>query len=700
MSRRLRRAIPLAAAAAVVAGLFALPAPTQADPAAAVADVFRPSLVTITTPTAADKKRLALLGLDTTEHAGHDYVEVVLHTPAELAAVEALGLAYDVRISDLVARDVQRRELDRAYAASVGRSPLPSGRTGYRNLADYNAEMTALHDKYPSFVRKFPLARRSLNGQVIYGVELGKNVRKHNAGAPTFMLMGVHHAREWPSGELAMEFALDLARSYGKNKQITTLLNRTRVIVIPVVNVDGFTFSRRDGDFVDLRDVNENDPLGGSTSVLATPGRAYMRKNCRIVDGQVPPAGTCDLLLATPGGFGHGVDLNRNYGGFWGGPGASTNPVDPTYRGASAFSEPETQNIRDLIRKRNVTMLISNHTFSNLVLRPNGVNPTTLGADGLPVGDAPDEAALKHLGAKMTAANGYANIHGWELYDTTGTTEDYSYNATGGFGYTFEIGPNEFHPPYEQVVDEYVGAGTYAGKGNRGAYLAALAHASDRRYSGVLTGTTVPGTRLRLRKDFRSPTWSGSFADFVDTEMAVGPTGKFDWIVNPSTRPVVRPRSYQVENTTPFATQSFTGGPSTPNSSTDYEYVVRKRASTMQVDLDWSTPDDFDLTVLKRVGDGLVEVGSSGNSLGEKEQVKLVGAEPGTYVLRVTNFAAVAPTYDLEVSLFDSVTRTTPGRKEAYILSCSRNGRKLHQQKVFIDRGQVKKLDLRGCRRR
>ena len=25
---------------------------------------------------------------------------------------------------------------------------------------------------------------------------------------------------------------------------------------------------------------------------------------------------------------------------------------------------------------------------------------------------------------------------GWQLYDTTGTTEDWSYNATGGFGYT------------------------------------------------------------------------------------------------------------------------------------------------------------------------------------------------------------------------------------------------------------------------
>ena len=134
------------------------------------------------------------------------------------------------------------------------------------------------------------------------------------------------------------------------------------------------------------------------------------------------------------------------------------------------------------------------------MLRPNGVHPDTIGHDGLPVGDAPDEAALKRLGARMTAQNGYANIHGWELYDTTGTTEDWSYNATGGFGYTFEIGPDEFHPPFPDVVDEYLGAGEYAGKGNREAYLIALEHAAANASHGVLVGTAPPGRRCGWRR--------------------------------------------------------------------------------------------------------------------------------------------------------------------------------------------------------
>lgn len=697
MSLSVRRLVPILASAAVVAGgLLAAPATeaeeSQAPAAAFVPADYRPSLVTVDTPTRADKRRLAALGLDLTEHAGRDYVEVVLHSPAELLALTTAGFTYDVRISDLVARSLEIAELDEQYAARVARSPLPSGRTGYRDLVDYEREMAALAKRRPAIVKQLTLKRPSLDGRAIRGVEIGRGVRGRGTGQPTFLLMGVHHAREWPSGELAMEFAVDLVKGYGTNPRITRLLDRARVIVVPVVNVDGFTYSRRDGEFVDLRDLNESDPLGGSTSILGTPGRAYMRKNCRIVDGQDTPDGACGALLATPGGYGHGVDLNRNYGGFWGGPGASELNADPTYRGASAFSEPETQNIRDLIRTRNITMLISNHTFSNLVLRPNGVNPATLGPDGKPVGDAPDEAALKRLGAKMTAANGYANIHGWQLYDTTGTTEDYSYNATGGFGYTFEIGPNEFHPPFSEVVDEYVGAGRYAGKGNREAYLVALEHAVDRRYSGLLTGRARPGTQLRLSKTFRSPTWEGSFADFVDTRMTVPRSGRVSWLVNPSTRPVVRPRTYEVLATEPFAAKTFEGGPTAPSSTTDYEYVVRTKAEVMRVDLDWPTPDDLDLEVYRLVGGKLVEVASSGNAPGEKEQAVVTDAAPGTYVFRVVNYASVTPSHTLSAQLFASEVRTTPGKRERYTLTCSRGGKVLSRTQLFIDRGQVRAL--------
>ena len=701
--RTRRPALVAAACALSLAGGLTQVAPSSAEDNAtrtgSVSDFFAPRLLTVDVVGAEDKQRLTDLGLDLTEHAGHDYVEVVVHSAAELRTLVDNKFTFDVRIPDLIARDLQVRALDDAYAARVGSSPLPSGRTGYREIGDYNNDMRALAAKNKKIVKRFELARPTLDGRTVYGVEIGKGVRKANTGKPTFLLMGVHHAREWPSGELAMEFAIDLANSYGKNREITRLLKKVRVVVVPVVNVDGFNLSRTDGEFVDLRDLNDYDPLGGTGSVLATPGRAYMRKNCRIVDGQDTPDGTCGALLASPGGFGAGTDLNRNYGGFWGGPGASDMNADPTYRGAEAFSEPETQNIRDLVRTRNITMLISNHTFSNLVLRPNGVNPTTIGSDGLPVGDAPDEGALKELGKAMTDANGYANIHGWELYDTTGTTEDYSYNATGGFGYTFEIGANEFHPPYEEVVGEYLGAGKLQGKGNRQAYLEALRHAADPTFSGTLRGTAPKGATLRLSKRFKTPTWESSFPDFIDTAIRVPRSGRFSWLVNPSTRPVVAPKTYEVPNQTPFKRQVDEEPVAPPLGSTDIEFVLPKPADLMNVDLDWATPDDLDLEVYRQVGDKLVQVGSSGNAPGEKEKVTLVDAGQGTYVLRVINYASAAPTFTLTTEAFESTTKTTKGGVERYTLTCERNGKVQAKKQVLIGRGQTKSFNFRrSCR--
>ena len=84
----------------------------------------------------------------------------------------------------------------------------------------------------------------------------------------------------------------------------------------------------------------------------------------------------------------------------------------------------------------------------------------------------------------MASHNGYANIPGYGLYDTTGGTEDWTFWTAGSLGYTFEIGPNGFHPPYNNsVVDEYLGRGQTAGAGkggNREAYYEMLASTKQR----------------------------------------------------------------------------------------------------------------------------------------------------------------------------------------------------------------------------
>jgi hypothetical protein len=510
-------------------------------------------------------------------------------------------------------------------------------------------------------------------------------------------MLGVHHAREWPSGEHAMEFAVDLVKNYGADARITDLVNRSRVVVVPVVNVDGFTMSRTDGALIDLRTVDE----GGTGTILGTPGNAYKRKNCRLVDGQDTPDGSCALAATSNGGYGVGVDLNRNYGGYWGGPGASDVFADPTYRGPAPFSEPETQNIRELVSGRQVTTVITNHTFSNLVLRPNGAAPDLVApSEGIPLGDPYDEGALKALGDAMAAQNGYTSQHAWELYDTTGSTEDWSYNATGGFGYTFEIGPDEFHPPFPEVIDEYLGAGQYAGKGNREAYLLALANAVDPATHSVLTGKAPAGATLRLKKTVAGPTWEGSIQDTLDTTMTVGPDGRYTWHVNPSTRPVVMDRQVETVSGEPVREQSWTGT-TAPLQSTDQEFTVDQDVDLLEITLDWPTPDDLDLEVYAKNADGsLTQVGSSGNAVAEKERVLLQDPAQGTYVLRVLNFASLTPTWTLTAALFNAESDTVPGLVEAWTLTCERNGRVVERVPVVIDRGQQLRVNLAACGRR
>jgi hypothetical protein len=67
--------------------------------------------------------------------------------------------------------------------------------------------------------------------------------------------------------------------------------------------------------------------------------------------------------------------------------------------------------------------------------------------------------------------------------------------------------------------------------------------------------------------------------------------------------------------------------------------------------------------------------------------------------LRVINFASTTPSYTLTEELFDSVTRHTQGRRERYLLTCEKGGEVLQRQRVFIRRGQVRRIDFSECRR-
>lgn len=520
--------LPRHAAAVLVGGVLAVgasavPAPADRPTTGTVAGTVAgratggatgPALVRVHVPAPADRARLAGLGLDLTPRAGAGFVDALVHDPGDLARLRDAGLRWTVLAADLSERQRRYQELDRRLAARMTVSPLPSGRTSYRTLADYERELRELASRYPQLVRLVRLDHRTLEGRWVYGVEIAHQVQAPD-GRPVFLLMGLHHAREWPSGEHAMEFAYDLVRHAYTDPRIARLLREGRALIVPVMNPDGFEKSRAAG------------------------ASEWKRKNCRQWDGQVEhPVAEC-ATQADNGVSSRGVDLNRNYGAFWGGRGASPDWWAQSYRGQGPFSEPETQNIRDLIASRQVTVLISNHTYSNLVLRP----------PGMAGGNTPEEPLYKALGDRMAAQNGYTSQAAHELYPTSGMTEDWSYYATGGLGYTFEINPKDFHPDFgSAVVDEYLGHGVYAGKGNREAYLVAFEAAVNLAYHGVVTGFAPVGAVLRATKEFTmrtdDPDASArgpiTFRQRLESAMTVtGP--RFTWHLNPSLRPSQEP---------------------------------------------------------------------------------------------------------------------------------------------------------------
>ena len=332
------------------------------DGALEVAKRNAPQLVSVMTPTSVQKDQLLALGLDMTEHGGSESLGVVLHGPEDEAALRKAGFSWRVLVDDLVAQSYRQRLAESRHAARIARSDLPSGRDTYRTLADYNAEMKELADANPGVVRLITLPNKTWMGKDVMAIEITTNVEA-NDGKPVFVNMGVHHAREWPSGEHAMEWAYELINGYNAgNPRATNIVQNSRNIVLPIVNPDGFEASRTLGP-----PGGRNEAVDDTAYLIAgtATGGEYRRKNCRLPDNS--QAGNC---TTSTGLTENGVDPNRNYGGLWGGPGAEpSNVLLQTYRGPSPFSEPETRNVQWLVSRNQVMTLITNHTTAGLVLR-------------------------------------------------------------------------------------------------------------------------------------------------------------------------------------------------------------------------------------------------------------------------------------------------------------------------------------------
>jgi hypothetical protein len=676
------------------------------------------SLVRVATANLDRKNELAGLGLDLTEHGGDGFVEAVLYGAADARKLVDNNFVYTTEVPDLSVQSRQERAADARFAAANAASDFPSGRTTYRRLFDYSEGMKAMVRDNPDLARPITLNNKTYEGRTVEGIEIATNPNARD-GRPVFLQLGVHHAREWPSGEHAMEWAYELVNGYRSgDARARDLVTRTRTIIVPIVNPDGFNASREAGELYGnggghATDLDGNGEVDDAEFIAAatTHINEYRRKNCRFPVG--PAAGNC-LAQPDQGVVGGGVDPNRNYGAFWGGNGSSEIFAEQDYRGPGPFSEPESQNVRELVSGRQITTLITNHTFSGLVLRPPGI-----AAQGTTV----DEPIFKALGDSMAAENGYSSQYGYQLYDTSGTTEDWSYNATGGLGFTYEIGHLGFHPPFSVTVDEWNGTTDYAtGGGNRAAYYKAQENTADATKHSVLAGQAPNGSVLRLTKTFEMPTSQEglTFTDTLNSSMVVSDKkGNFEWHVNPSTRPLVAKSSGREATGEPSAPQQFEArGGTTP--CADYEapppdcyedHLITVPSgtgidnATATFRIEFVPVSDWDMKIYRADSAGnatgdAVAVSGHGATDGELGYEEASVLDPaGTYVVRVQNYAATGP-------WTGTVTFEGPGPynapiQESYTLSCETpQGVVKSARQVFVARGERLALDLRkDCRR-
>ena len=298
-------------------------------------------------------------------------------------------------------------------AADAGAGPSPD--YAYRNYTVIRDLMYATETGFPAIAKVYDIGdswekTQGLADRDVLAMKISDNVET-DEDEPEILIMALHHAREWPTSEIASQLIDDLTALYGLDARISWLVDNRETWIIPIVNPDGLDYAMSD------------------------PANEDWRKNRR-----------------DNGDGTYGVDLNRNYNGSqnddplgeWGGAGTSSDTSDSTYCGEYPFSEPETQAIRDLALNHSFTVGIDLHTFGDQVMWPWGYTTNTTS----------DDVDLVRIGNELAELNGYVADQSVALYPTTGDSLDWLYGGMDVFTFLFEVGGNAdwFHPEGEEVV--------------------------------------------------------------------------------------------------------------------------------------------------------------------------------------------------------------------------------------------------------
>lgn len=343
----------------------------------------------------ATPERPMLLRVDLQDNKALDilltgHFDIAYISKGEFAEVVADDNDYNKLVSAGLEVEIVHEDLVGFYQS---RMPLGTTMGGFPTLDEAIAYMDSMHSEYPLLMTARDSVGYSIEGRALWMVKISDNPNI-DEDEPEIFINALIHAREPIGLEASLRFMSYLCDNYGVDPYITDLVDNREIYFVPVVNPDGYEQNRI------------TNPNGGGMH----------RKNMN-------PSGN--------------VDLNRNWGYMWGydNIGSSPDPWDPTYRGTAAFSEPETNSMRQFIVSREFSIIMNLHSYGNVLLYSWGYDNFY----------TPDNALLSALGDSATAVNNYEYGTAWEvLYLVNGDANDWQYGEQTEkpkiLGFVAEIG--------------------------------------------------------------------------------------------------------------------------------------------------------------------------------------------------------------------------------------------------------------------
>lgn len=324
--------------------------------------------------------------------AGMDIVEI----KGDLVSGFAGQYTMDV-LSSKAFSLVSKMTVAQKYARGVTKD-FPAADAAYHNYKETTDLLNQLVSKNSDIASVFSIGKTT-EGRDIWCLRINSNAKGTAASAkPGAFFLGNVHAREHLANEVPLLFASWLF-DHRNDADVKSYISTLDIYIIPMGNPDGVEYDIKGGKY------------------------QYFRKNARV---------NPDKSI--------GVDLNRNFDSWWCQAGASTYPGADTYCGPSAFSEPESQRLRDfMLARKNIKTHISYHTYASEILYPWG------GSDA-DVPNAKDKDAFVKMSGEMSKLTGYTARKSSDMYIATGDSCDWAYAAGGILAFTFELEGNGFYP--------------------------------------------------------------------------------------------------------------------------------------------------------------------------------------------------------------------------------------------------------------